>query len=357
MKDKNGRSLSEKITATFTKNTIRLIAIAVAFGVIIILSIGQFAIDFENINWSKWASNTILLTGIEIVFMVLGEGGRDMIRTNPNGLYIKRIGEYRSERNAVDGYVHYFSEYHIEHRKQVLKNKIITRLQNEGFAQGKEIYENLTEAQIQLLAQQPIEKNGIEFPAFMDNGERSTKIIGIIENTKIGMTTPVYYLSEDAGNECITDQDVPIILEKKKKLIRRSGRFFKITLGIAMSIVWAGFTVSDFMKGDDLQAWYNLLTRIFSGISGLLNGFMIAFSINGIDCRELNEKTMFLHNFKNEYEQKIFIPTSLHEKFLKQKEEFEEKKKKEEEEAKNVEIITPPDTTIPQLEEKKVINL
>lgn len=357
MKENKKRTLSEFITATFTKNTLRLFAVVVAFAVVIILSIGQFALDFEHINWQKWASNTILLTSIQIVFMVLGEGSRDIIRQNPSGLYNRRLGEYRAERIAVSNYTNSFAEYHLVHRDKVLKEKIISRLQNEGVIQAREIFENLTEAQILTLTNTPIEKNGIEFPAFMDKGEHAKKIIDIIRNTRIGLTTPIYYLTEDAGNECMTDQDVPEILEKKKKYIRRSGRFVKIVMGTSLSIVWAAFTVQDFMDGSDLQAWYNLITRIFSGISGLINGFMIAFGVNGIECRELNEKTMFIHNFKIEYEQHIFVPTTLHEKFMKQKKEQEEKEREQEEFNKTVEIITPPENTPLEIEEKKVINL
>ena len=357
MKEKNKKTLMEFITATFTKNTLRLIAIGLGFAIVIILSIGQFALDFTKINWTKWLSNTILLTSIQIVFMVFGEGGRDLIRSNPDGLYNKRLGEYRVERQSINGITNSFAEYHLLHREQVLKLKIISRLQNAGFIQGKEIFENLTESQILVLSNTPIEVNGIEFPAFMDKGEQSQKIIDIIHNTKIGLTTPIYYLTEDAGNECMTDQDVPEILERKKKMVQRSGRIVKILCGTALSVVWAAFTVSDFMDGSDLQAWYNLITRVFSGISGLLNGFLIAFGVNGIDCRELNEKTMFLHNYKIEFEQGIFVPTTLHDKYVKQVKEYEERKAKEEEERKNVEIITPPENKPMQIEEKPVINL
>lgn len=357
MKEKSKRSFMEFVTATFTKNTLRLIAVALAFAIVIILSIGQFALDFTQIDWKKWLSNTILLTSIQIVFMVLGEGSRDMIRQNPSGLYNRRLGEYRQERESVNGITNFFAEYHLVHREKVLKLKIISRLQNEGFIQAREIFENLTEAQILCLADTPMEVNGVEFPAFMDKGERSKKIIDIIHNTKIGYTTPIYYLTEDAGNECMTDQDVPEILERKKKMVQRSGRILKILMGTSLSIVWAAFTVQDFMDTSNLQAWYNLITRVFSGISGLLNGFLIAFGVNGIDCRELNEKTMFLHNYKIEYDEKIFVPTTLHEKFLKQKIEYEERKAKEEEERKNVEIITPPEKKVIQIEEKPVIEL
>lgn len=357
MKEKNKRTLMEFITATLTKNTLRLIAIGLGFAIVIILSIGQFALDFEHVDWKAWLSRVILLTSIEIVFMVLGEGARDMIRQNPSGLYNKRLGEYRAERESVNNITNYFAEYHLVHREKVLKLKIISRLQNEGFIQAKEIFENLSEAQILVLSNTPIEVNGIEFPAFMDNGERSKKIIEIIHNTKIGYTTPIYYLTEDAGNECMTDQDVPEILERKKKMVQRSGRITKIICGLAISAAWAAFTVTDFMDAGNLQAWYNLITRVFSAVSGLLNGFLIAFGVNGIDCRELNEKTMFIHNYKIEFEKGIFKPTTLHEKFVKQKEEYEERKAREEEEQKNVEIITPQEKKVIQIEEKPVIEL
>ena len=322
--------LSKIITKAFTKTTLSLAMLVVGLAVVVILSVAQFALDFEHFNFSQWLSNSLLLTGILIIFMVIGESFKNTIMERPNGKYQYSLKTYREVRKAITDIVPYFGDYHIDYREKTLKNKKITLITNAGIAQAREIVENLTINQIELLDHQPMEVNGIEF--FTITPEQKKIILKVLENTRIGLTTTVYYLSEYNTYNVETDQDLPEKIQRKKTAFRWSGRIVRVVLGLSCSLLFAALTAND-----DWQSWYNLFSRIFTAISGLGTGYAIAYGINSFEIEDLEVKTTFLEIFQKSIELKTWVPLSHHEKFVKQMEEF---KKKEEERKSEQEVLT-----------------
>lgn len=324
---KQGR-LSKIITKAFTRTTISLSMLVVGLVIVVILSIAQFGFDWNNFDFGKWLSNSLLLTGILIVFMVIGESFKNTIMERPNGKYQVSLKKYRSIRNSIDDIVPYFSDYHIDYREKKLKDKKIALITNAGISQARDIVENLKLSQIEILDHQPLEVHGIEF--FTITKEQKNIILNVLQHTKIGITTPIYYLSEYSTYDVLTDQDLPDKIEKKKKYFRWGGRLVRVVMGLSISFLFAALTTNDFMNAGDWQSWYNLFSRIFTAISGLGTGYMIAYGINGFEIEDLETKSTFLTVFKEAIRLKTWIPMSHHEKFVKQMEEF----KKEEEKRK-----------------------
>ena len=58
-------------------------------------------------------------------------------------------------------------------------------------------------------------------------------------------------------------------------------------------------TVNDFMKGDDLQAWFNLISRLAAAIGGFYSGCRNSYRVNEIDVRAIRLKTTLLKEYKN----------------------------------------------------------
>lgn len=331
----------ETFQKIFNKTTIRVVTILVGILLVVVISIAQFALDPNNFNVTTWLSNTILLIGIQMVFMILGEGvGKDYSENNQSGIYQQALKKYRETRANCDKYSIYFNEYHSYYRVKELHRKIENNLINAGILQGIEIYRNLSEKEINDLEFEPIEKNGIEFIQLTHN--QVEMVLKIIHETKIGETTPDYYLSEYATAEYFSDQDKVSLIAKKIKTIRWSTRFFKIFISVAISLVWSMFTVQEVMKGDDIQAYVNLTSRVFSCITGLLSGWLTSISLNYLTTDNLRDKELFLSKFILAIENKTFVPTDIHEVFLKQKEEAKKRKV-------DVEVV---DNTPLQLENK-----
>ena len=342
--------MSQIITKVFTRTTLSLCMLALGLVIVVILSIAQFMFDFEHFDFASWISNSLLLTGILIIFMVIGESFINTIKERPTGMYQFALKGYRNERAAVDNLTVYFGDYHTDYREKELKNKKIRILINNGIGQAREIVENLRLKQIELLVDQPMEVNGIEFLT-ITKSQRDV-ILDTLKNTRIGFTSINYYLSEFRNYGETSDQDLAEIINKKRKAYRWGGRIVRIVLGLSISFLFAAVTAQDFMNAGDYQSWYNLFSRIFTAFSGLATGYTIAYGINSFDIEELVNKKDFLHNFKLAFDSKIWVPMDRHEKFLKQKEEYEEKKKAMEVEQEIVEKVEPL-----KIEEKKVIKL
>lgn len=355
--------LGKVVTKIFTKTTMRLTMFVLGIVLVILLSVAQFAIDFFDIDWATWGSNLLLLTGILIIFMVLGEGFKDYIRTQPEGLYQQSLKTYRITRESISDITTYFVEYHSYKRERELKEKIIQTLLNYGIIQANGIVNNLNSEEIENLDRKPVEKNGIEF--LKVSKKQKEIIVDVMKNTTLGITTPVYYLSEYEGYSVVSDQDIPEVLEKKRKLFKWSGRILRVLGSVTISMLFAAFTVNDFMNGDDMQAWYNLLSRIFTAFSGLLSGYLMAWGLNQFDIREFQHKTRFLHDFRLEFDREIFKPINRHDLFLKQKEEAEKEEEKRraeteiltKEEYDAIQVLKNMGDTPPQIEEKPVIKL
>lgn len=346
-------SLSRLITKVFTKTTLSLLMLGLGLLIVIVLSIAQFAFDFEHFNFLNWISNSLLLTGILMIFMFIGETFKNTIMERPNGLYQITLKKYRLEREGVKDIENYFDDYLIDYREKELEKKKINLLINNGIRQAKDIVK-LNEEDIRELGKTPKEINGIKYLRLKE--ENVKIIIDILNNTRLGFTNSAYYINEKASFHTTSDQDIPELIYKKKKAYRVGTRVGRIILGLSFSFLFAAITTNEFMQGDDWQAWYNLFSRIFSAISGLSTGYTIAYGINGFEIQELEVKTNFLHRFRLDYDKKVYIPLKENELFEKQ---LQEAKKEQEEAIKNTidpaEIIN---TNEPiQIEQKPIINL
>ncbi len=314
----------EFITKAISKSMLRLVSVGIALILVVVVSIAQFSLDPTQFDFNQWLSNCTLLLGIQVIFMIFGEGaGKDNRERAIGGVYQIILKRYRETIELIKPYSTHFNDYHLAYREKELKRVIIQRLINSGISQGKDIYENLTINQIELLDTTPIEKNGKEF--LLLTREQVVLVIYIIQNTKLGMTTPTYYLSEYGNNLSISDQDTPQSIERKIQTIKWASRAFKIIFGLGVSAIWAMFSVNDFMAGDDMQAWVNLISRIFSAFSGFFTGWLTAVSINYQLTHKLEDKEQFLNKFYLSITNGEFKPLDIHEKFVKQVEEIEKR--------------------------------
>ena len=106
--------MSQIITKVFTRTTLSLCMLALGLVIVVILSIAQFMFDFEHFDFGSWISNSLLLTGILIIFMVIGESFINTIKERPTGMYQFALKGYRNERAAVDNLTVYFGDYHTD---------------------------------------------------------------------------------------------------------------------------------------------------------------------------------------------------------------------------------------------------
>lgn len=346
-------SLSKVITKVFTKTTLSLAMLGIGLFIVIVLSIAQFAFDFEHFNFTKWLSNSMLLTGILMIFMLIGETFKNTIMERPNGRYQVFLKKYRMARENVNNIENYFDDYLIDYREKELEKKKINILINNGIRQAKDLVK-LSEDEVRELIKEPKIFNNIKYLRLKE--EEALKIIEVLNHTKLGFTNSAYYLNERANFKTTSDQDIPELIYKKKKAYRIGTRFGRIIMGLSFSFLFAALTANEFMNGDDWTAWYNLFSRIFSAISGLSTGYTIAYGINGFEVEELEVKINFLNRYRLDFDNKVYVPKSFEEKF---NEQLEQAQKEKEEAVKNVvepaEIIKPNDPL--QLEQQPIINL
>ena len=106
-----------------------------------------------------------------------------------------------------------------------------------------------------------------------------------------------FYLDMDSNSTGRSDYVQAGLIENEKSITKHIGRILKVVGMIGISILMATLTVNDFMKGDDLQAWFNLLSRIMAAIGGFYSGCRNSYRVNEIDIRAIRLKRTLLNEY------------------------------------------------------------
>jgi len=144
-------------------------------------------------------------------------------------------------------------------------------------------------------------------------------------------------------------------LNKERKVNRFTNRTLKIVSSLIISLVWGLLTVSDFISGNDSQAWVNLVSRISALFTSFFSGWVSSVIDIKLQARILENKFKVLQYFHNCLMRKMFVP-KLEEELA--QEEYDNYLKEQEEAKKNIifpEVVKMNEKGFPMIgeEEKK----
>lgn len=330
---------------------------------IVVMTITNVGID-ETFNWIKWFGNAMILFGITVFGLFMGESigiDRQKEKTNYNskgevigGLYQKNLYEYNIFRSAIDEIIIYFPLFYDWFVPQRLESKQINYLimNNVRNAQARNIVKYCSMEDYAAMKSHPIVKkdekgNDVIIAKLLEREYDPVK--EVLEGTiHLTLSGTAYYLQAfaESNQKDIIEQGEAY--KKARQFNKRSSRAIRLVSGAFISLALGILTVNDFMNGDDAQAWMNLVTRVTNLFTAILSGWISGATDVKLEAGAIANKTEVLRLFKSAYDKKLFVLYTEEEANKKEWDKYQ----KEMEEAKN--NVVDPDNSIVMLPTKDV---
>lgn len=306
---------------------------------IVIMTVSNVIIDPEKLNFYSWASNTLIICGIMIFGLLMGESiGVDKQVENVNGLYQRNLKEYNERNKEIEGIVIYFSQFFLWFKKKELYEKKVEYLINHDV--DGEMVENIVKYvridDLFELSQHAIclkDKNGNDI--FIEKqGEEQIEAIKNVLQGKIKVDCPntSYFLNAFENSKSVSVLEVGKQIDKEIAINKHFNRIFKIGISVVVSLIFSMLTVNDFMghgtAQEQLNAWFNLISRLTALATSLLSGWLSGSQEVKLRAKKVKNKYIVLTLFKNAFESKEFIPASANELAKKNYESYLEEKQK-----------------------------
>ena len=324
----------DKVKKRFKNIDVKFLIKALTFlwglALIILMTVFHATLDPTKLNFTDWISKTILLTGISIFGILMGESiGGDKQRSKVNGLYQVSIKRHEDISNEISPIIIYFNDFLLWFKQKETLNKKINYLTDKGIQQSRDIAKYISLSDLEELKIHPIKlKNDVIIDTKSENEIEIIKHI-FDENMNVKSFSSNYYLNAFGEEYKTSELEVGKLIAKKRKNNKRFYRTIKIVSGIVISLIMALYSVKDFMQGDDASAWTDLIIRIFTLFTGLYSGWLTSVFDVKLESQQINNKTRILEKFKISYDSKEYVPIDYEDLARKHYEEFLEKEKEQ----------------------------
>ena len=355
-KIKKPNALWERIKNMNFKKFSRAFAIVWMIIFIVVMTITNVGIDKE-FNWIKWLGNAMILFGIAVFGLFIGESiGVDYSKEKVGGLYQEKLTEYNKLRMALDSIILYFSLFYDWFVPQRLESKQINFLIMNDVHPTKaaNIVKYCDADDLWTLKSETIKKevDGKVIYIKKLNEHEIEPVEEVLKGrVKLELSGVAYYLQAFATSNQRDVLEQGEGYKKARKYNKTSNRAIRLVGGAVVSLALGILTVNEFMRGDDAQAWMNLVTRIANLFTALFSGWLSGVGDVKLEANAIENKTDVLKLFSSAYEKKLFEAYDEDKDAERSYKEQEKRKEEEHEEAVN-NVITPEISDIPQLEGK-----
>lgn len=325
-----------KIKKMNLKGAMRTFSIVWMIVLIIVMTITNIGID-KHFNWMTWVSNSMILFGVAVFGLLIGESsGVDFQKERENGLFQRTLRTYDDYRNSIDSIIIYFPVFYDWYLPQRIIKKHIKFLRDGGMRHEKAeaiVKYCSMEDYADLRSHAIAKKVGDKTIYIAKLLEKEAEPVRMVLNGDVVFkeSGAAYYLQAFAESDQSDIMEVGEVIRKTRARNKRTNRAVRLISGAVVSLALGILTVNDFMKGNDSQAWLNLVARITNLFTALLSGYLSGVSDVTKQANAIENKTDVLKMFKLSYEKKLFTVYSEDEKAKKEYEEYQ----KEEQEAKD----------------------
>jgi len=333
---KYSQKIKEWAKKTNLKYLLKSFSLVIGAVLIILCSVVNIGFDPKNFNFYKWLVNSILIIGISIFGLAIGESmSLDKQRERVGGIYQTKIKEFDVAHKKIEPIVDSLDDYLLQLQGVEQEREEIKLLRSVGIRHA-EIVRDLTKEQIDNLHVDAFNYKGVDLRKLSD--DQHTVALSVIQGIVKVDSIDSSYLT-NPNNDVMEGS----VLNRGKFIDKRifrtkwGTRAVKIISSLAVGLVWGAFTVQDFMDVSSAQAWTNLVSRVFALVSSFTAGWGSAVVQNKMEADKLDYKVMLLTFFFNAYYiSKTFCPQSLddiaHQEVLaanERRKEAEEKRNKE----------------------------
>ena len=321
----------DKLRSINIKKIIKIITIIIGFSLIVFMSFFSAKFDFSSLDWGEWGANTSILVGIMIFGILMGNSigtdtQKEKVKYDDNnklvgGRFQVACAEYNIIRAEIETIKYYFSQFWLWYKERKLIEKKVDYLIDNQFDMRvahiivKEIEkEDLVVGKLGFDDTKPKEKiyikNNIPIKKL---DKQQLEVVKKIFDIKLDTFGESYYLSLfDDGDYKVNEAEKGKAIAKKIARDKRNNYILKISSSLIVSVVWSAITIKEFVDGGDAsavqKAWMNLLSRI----TALITSFVSGYSTSVVNVRDqanaIDNKTSILKEFKQVYEDKIFVP-------------------------------------------------
>lgn len=298
----------------------------------------------DEIKRNAWLVRTIIMVAISTFGIIIGEQmSIDILTKMKGGKYQATLEKYLEHRQKCLEYVNVFGDWFIWYKGNELKRKKISFLVNYGLTEMecRAIIENIDD--ISFERKKDEHGNVIPYdiclhPVVLSDGTEITRKNEVqaeaIKWVKEGHVTIETYSSnyfisktENTGT-ALTIERAPILdKQENKELWFR--RIYKIVAVVITSTISSMIVASDFMKGNDVQAWLNLFLRLGSLFGAFASGWVSGSKAKDKRVEKLEDKIDVLNAFEIDLEKHYFIPMTYEQRIRKEKEEYEHNRQSE----------------------------
>lgn len=321
-------SLKEKLKNIDLKKAIKGFTLIWGLILIVIMTVVNLAIDPSKIDFWIWLSSTLILIGIMVFGLLMGESiGADKQLEKVGGLFQRNLKAYNDKSKWLEPIIIFFSQFFHWFKKRELLNKKINYLINHDI--DGSIVENVIRY-IKIEHLKDLQEHAISFTKNDEkiyiekqNAEQIEAIKHVLEGkVKIDSPNPSYYLNAFENSNCPTELEISKQIDKEIKFNKGFNRAIKIIISIFISLIWATLTVKDFMDAADAQAWVNLVSRITALFTSLLSGWASSIIDVKLRAKKLKNKYNILVRFESAFNSREFIPENANELAKKHYEEY-----------------------------------
>lgn len=337
----------EKTKAKISDTTIkgRILFSVFVFGLVVVIfsALINLVLDpdvfVDDVKRNAWLVRTTVLIAITTFGIVIGEQlFLDMLLRKKDGAFQVSAELYKQHRSKALIYYNGYVDWFIWFKAETLRQKKLSFLIGEGVDDAIKfidyideiiIEEEVEEVQIKKIKvkRKTLKSELLNHSIKLSNGQLITKktvdqltAIKYVQDGNILIDTfsPNYYITrEDAIGEAFTIEEGKLLdkLEKKDVWFRRISKILSIAFSSTLLTL---ATASDFINVTDVQAWLNLLSRVFALFGALGSGAMTANRIKEIRIKKMDNKTTILLQFTTDIETKRFVPMSYDEKARKE---------------------------------------
>lgn len=318
---------------------------------IIVMTITNVGID-KHFDWVKWLGNAMILFGIAVFGLFIGESmGADYSKEKKDGLYQQKLSEYNTLRAALDNIILFFSLFYDWLVPQRLESKQINFLimNDVNPTKAENIVKYCDASDLWNLKKETIKKevNGqVIFIKKLNDHEIEPVEEVLNGHVKLELSGVAYYLQAFATSNQRDVLEQGEGYKKARKYNKTSNRAIRLIGGAVVSLALGILTVNEFMRGDDAQAWMNLVTRIANLFTALFSGWLSGVGDVKLEANAIENKTDVLKLFKSAYDKNLFETYDENEDARRSYE------KQEAEKEQVVEDVVARDQEIQQLENK-----
>lgn len=300
-----------------------------------IMTFANLIIDPNHMDWWSWLTRTLILVGILIPSIILGElMSADRQKENPDGLYQNALRRLKGNLESIKEIKIYFSQFFFWFKEKEnirLRRDFLMANEFDGL-EATYIVRYVTKEDINDLLVRPIKKtdeNGKTIIIKKLTQEKAEAVMAMLKGKlDIQERSYAYYLSssDDEGTSKSMLQEGARISKQRSKGTMRD-RLLKVSSFIIFSAIWAMVTVDSASDMGATQTWLNLASRLAAMVGGLTSGWLTSITATKLLARELDTKSEVLETFEKDYEKGIFKPKSYEELAKEEAEEYERKEK------------------------------